>query len=218
MNAIYHGDCIKGLQELEDGIASAVIVDPPYGIDYQSARRSEPLQRHKKIANDKTPFVWFLPEAYRVTKDGGSLLCFCRWDTQQAFMDAMRWAGYAVRSSIVWDRQWHGMGDLRGAFAPCHDLIIFATKGAFRFPGRRPRDVISVKRLPANDLVHPNEKPIELIEQLIEQVTITDDLVIDPCAGSGATLVAAKRTRRRYIGYELDGKYVDICNARLDAT
>jgi site-specific DNA-methyltransferase (adenine-specific) len=135
----------------------AVITDPPYGIDFQSNMRDKRLP---KIANDKRPFIWFLHDAYRVTKDGGCCICFCRWDTEDVFRMAMEAAGFRIKSQLVWDRVNHGMGDLRGAFAPRHDVMWFGTKGKFAFHDGRPASVIPARRVSGTHLVHPNEKPI----------------------------------------------------------
>jgi DNA modification methylase len=63
---------------------------------------------------------------------------------------------------------------------------------------------------------HPAPFPIELPEKLIELYTFEGDLVLDPFVGSGSTLVAASRLRRRYIGYDLDPGYIELAAARLE--
>jgi len=108
-----------------------IATDPPYGISYQSARRTDRSKWKPKIANDGQPYVWWLYDAYRLLEDGGGLLCFCRWDVQEAFRLAITWAGFSVRAQIIWDRVVHGMGDLTGTPGPQHDVIWFATKGRF---------------------------------------------------------------------------------------
>ena len=51
--------------------------------------------------------------------------------------------------------------------------------------------------------VHPTQKPVPLLERLIEIFTDKDDVVIDPCAGSGSTLLAAANLDRRAYGFEI---------------
>lgn len=127
----------------------------------------------------------------------------------------MECAGFNVKSSIVWDRQHHGMGDLKASFAPAHDIILFGVKGKFEFPNKRPKDVISVRRLAGDKLTHPNEKPVELIEELLYNVTKENDIVFDPFMGSGTTAVACINTGRKYLGCEIDSTYCDTIQARL---
>jgi DNA modification methylase len=62
---------------------------------------------------------------------------------------------------------------------------------------------------------HPAPFPIELPEKLIELYTFVGDLVVDPFMGSGSTLVAASRLRRRYAGYDLDPAYVELTRLRV---
>lgn len=126
----------------------------------------------------------------------------------------MRLAGLTVKSVIVWDRKAHGMGDLKAQFAPRHDVVIFATKGKYEFPGKRPDDVIACPKVSNASLIHPNEKPIDLMAQLIEATTEPGALILDPFAGSGATLAAAAKTGRQYIGVEIDPQYSKIAADR----
>jgi DNA modification methylase len=62
---------------------------------------------------------------------------------------------------------------------------------------------------------HPAPFPVELPQRLIELYTFVGDLVVDPFLGSGSTVVAARRTGRHGIGYDLDPAYVDLARARL---
>jgi site-specific DNA-methyltransferase (adenine-specific) len=63
--------------------------------------------------------------------------------------------------------------------------------------------------------VHPTQKPVPLLEYLIRIFTDIDDVVIDCCAGSGTTLLAAKNTGRRGYGFELMKEYVDAFYAQI---
>ncbi len=62
---------------------------------------------------------------------------------------------------------------------------------------------------------HPTQKPVALIERILEACTIPGDLVLDPFMGSGTTGVACARTGRRFIGVELDASYVNQAEKRL---
>jgi site-specific DNA-methyltransferase (adenine-specific) len=64
--------------------------------------------------------------------------------------------------------------------------------------------------------LHPTQKPVRLMQALIELTTKPDQIVLDPFAGSGSTLVAARNLGRRFIGFELEQKYTDICQSRLE--
>lgn len=134
-------------------------------------------------------------------------------------MDALRLAGFTVKSVLVWDRMHHGMGDLKGSFAPRYDTCIFATKGRYILPNGRPDDVIQCQRLNSAELVHPNEKPVALMRELIEATTAPGALILDPFAGSGSTLAAAALTGRQYIGIEISEEHHATAQRRaLEAT
>ena len=198
-NTIIHGDSLAVLRQMEPESVDAIITDPPYGINYIS-------QTGARIKNDQSPFIWFLYDAFRVLKSGesgrGSLICFTRWDVEQTFIDAMKLAGFTVKSEVIWDKVYHGMGDTKAAFAPAHENIVFAVKGKFSFPGHRPKDLVTYQKLGSAQMVHPTEKP--------------GDLILDPFAGSGSTLVAAKKTGRRFIGVELDDEYFATAQRRIE--
>lgn len=90
------------------------------------------------------------------------------------------------------------MGDLKGSFAPRYEAIIFATKGRYELPGKRPDDLIACAKVGNQSLTHPNEKPVALLEQLIE----------------ATTMAAAAKTGRQYIGIEIDEQYSKLAATR----
>jgi site-specific DNA-methyltransferase (adenine-specific) len=214
MSKIILGDCLEVMRGMGDNSVDLVLTDPPYGIDFQSNRRVK-WQQKDKIANDKTPFVDWISDAWRVLKPSGSLLCFCRWDVQQDFINAIVGANFKLKSQIIWDKGVHGMGDLKAEFAPQHETILFAIKDSFNFPANRPTTIIKQMRVAPSELLHPNEKPEQLLAKLISYTTSEGDTVLDCFSGSGSTLYASKRLHRNYIGIEIDPKYVKIAQDRL---
>ena len=62
---------------------------------------------------------------------------------------------------------------------------------------------------------HPSQKPLKLICKLVEEYSTEDSIILDPFAGSGSTLVAAKRLNRQFIGIEKNPEYCKIANDRL---
>jgi DNA modification methylase len=211
---IYHGDC---LDVMRSGLLpiDAIITDPPYGMDYQSARRTNKATWLPKIQNDKTPFIWWLYDGFKVLRDGSPMVVFSRWDSQEVFRVAIETAGFLVKGQLVWDREVHGMGDLTGSFAPQHDVMWFATKGDYGFYSRRPRSLVRAMRVPGEALRHPNEKPVSVIAQLIDPLVKPGCTVLDPFMGSGTTLVAAKRLGRKAIGIEIEERYCEMAAKRL---
>ncbi len=78
-------------------------------------------------------------------------------------------------------------------------------------------DVWTLPTESARRVGHPAPFPLALPERLIQLHTYADDLVLDPFMGSGTTLVAASRSRRRFIGYDLDPSYVELARQRVAA-
>lgn len=124
--------------------------------------------------------------------------------------------GASIKSEVIWDKVYHGMGDTKAAFAPSHENIVFAVKGKYSFPGSRPKDLVTFPKINSSKMVHPTEKPVGLLANLISSVTKPGDLILDPFAGSGSTLVAAKKTGRRFIGIELDDDYFVTAQRRIE--
>ena len=209
------GDCLERMKEIPDESVDMVLADPPYGMDFQSQRRKNKADWKPKISNDKRPFVWWINDAFRVMKDGGALICFCRWDSWSAFQYAIELAGFTVKNQIVWDKLNHGTGDLKGSPGTRHELAVFAVKGRFTFHGKRPQTVGAFKRIGGSTLVHPNEKPVELMEWLVSHYCADSGVVLDPFTGVSPVGVACVNTNRSFIGIEMDQGYFDIASERI---
>lgn len=96
---------------------------------------------------------------------------------------------------------------MKAQFMPVHEVFLFAVKPGFRFPAKRPSSVVTVPKVNSNLLVHPNEKPVDLMARLMDSLCPPGGVVLDPFMGSGATAKACVRTGRNYIGFELDESY-----------
>lgn len=216
MIELLNKDCMEFIESVEDNSIDAIITDPPYGVSYQSARRTDKTKWKPKIENDEIPYTEWIKPCFKKLKIGGRLICFYRWDVQDYFLDEIAEAGFIVKSQIVWDKIIHGMGDLKGEFAPQHELMIFATKDRYEFHGKRPKTIYRHNRVDAERLVHPNEKPIDLMAALIRDITVKGELVFDPFGGSFATACAAWKEKRGCISTELSPHYFNIGVTRYE--
>jgi len=79
-----------------------------------------------------------------------------------------------------------------------------------RFPG----SIISVPR-EYHDIVHPTQKPVDLLRYLVLTYTNEGDTVLDSCIGSGTTAIACLKERRHFLGFELNKEYFDIAQRRI---
>ena len=149
----------------------------------------------------------------------------------------------AQRLSVVYERRgdetsakhWQGwrIGNLRPTFEPIlwlskpykigttiadnvltHEVGAYNQEAYLRYL-ERPNNVIRCGFQRGEDSFHPTQKPVKLMQVLIELTTQPGQVVLDPFAGSGSTLVAARNLSRNYIGYETNADYVRVCQERL---
>ncbi len=212
---LYRGDCLEVMPRWPSGAVDAIVTDPPYGVQFRSNMR-QVTEKFDPLENDDAPFTEWMPEAYRITKDTGCALCCYRWDVQDAFVSAFGAAGWAVKSQAVWWKPGGSMGDLKSTFATEHELMLFATKGEFQFPRKRPMSVFKVSKVPPEQMVHPTEKPVGLMRQLLKAVVRPKGAVADPCMGSGTTAVACVQLGMRFLGVEKDEKYFRIAVSKIE--
>jgi len=83
---------------------------------------------------------------------------------------------------------------------------------------RFPRSVIYFKTAEGEGKLHPTQKPVALMEYLVKTYSNENDVVLDPCMGSGTTGVACVKTNRKFIGIEKDEKYFNLASNRIEET
>lgn len=211
VNKIYNMDCLEGMRTLPEKSVDLIITDPPYGIAYSSNYRKK---KFDVVDNDDITNVAWLIYASRLLKPNGAIYCFTRWDVVGKWKSMFEFFGLKVKNCIVWDKELTGMGDLKGAYAPCHEIILYVSRNQHILRRGRPRDLIRIKRI-TGIRKHPTEKPPELIRELILNSSDEGDLILDPFVGSGTTAVASVNTKRKFIGFEINKDYCEIANKRL---
>lgn len=222
---IIHGDARELAGYLVDGSVKCAIVDPPYGVNFRSRRAETPEGKKfvKDVANDGDLagalelFDHVLNAMDRKFCDEAELYVFTRWDIVGAWVEAvnaLRPMGFRYKMLLIWDKGIPGMGDIDSNWGCGHELILYAKRGLRKMPYRRS-GIIHVDKLGSKQHVHPTEKPVGLMEYLISMSTDVGDLVVDPFAGSGSSLVASKRLGRNAVGFELDPKYYEVIQHRL---
>jgi DNA modification methylase len=199
---LYHGDCSEVMEWLT---ADVLVSDVPYGIGYNSGKQRETLAR--SIHGDKDTTVRDRAiRSWRSSRgDDAAALIFGTWRIERP---------ESTRQVLVWDTKGAlGMGALDLPWKPSHQEIYVLGKG---FHGNRGSDVIvapPVQSMGTNGRVHPHQKPVALMEALIEKCPA--GTVADPFAGSGSTLIAARNLGRKSIGVEIDEGYCERIVKRL---
>jgi DNA modification methylase len=94
------------------------------------------------------------------------------------------------------------------------EFLFYATKGQ-RGLNASPTDVFDDRRVPRQDRIHAAEKPVSLLTKLVNCSSLPGDRVLDPCCGSGSTLVACRDLKRRALGVEIDPDYYNTALANV---
>lgn len=216
---LYHGDCLDVLPTLTV-TADLLITDPPYGVAWRSSRGA-----HEVLAGDdgSLDVSAAIGAACRVLRRGRHAYIFGYGPDD--FAPDLPLCGFA---ELIWDKGVMGLGDIESSWGPAHERITFAVqeiskanreKGYGVTAARlRKGSVLHVQRPHSGQtLRHPTEKPVQLLRILIEFSSTFDEVVLDPFAGSGSTLVAAVLEGRRAIGIEVDEEYCEKIVERLGA-
>ena len=213
---IRQGDVLDRLREMPDESVQCVITDPPYGMSFRS-NWCAGGPRFDNIIGDGEFSMGWAADLFRVTDSPGSWFIFCDSRRTGDVWANCESAGMDPRSVVVWDKQKHGMGDLHRSFGPRHENAIFATKGDWAFPTKRPTTVLNFAAVPPVDLLHPAQKPLSLMKFLVRYLSWPQDVILDPFAGSGTTILAAYLLGRDSIGIELSPEYIAIAERRIKA-
>ena len=218
------GDCLDILPTLAAGSVDAVICDPPYGIGYQSSRKTaldgSPRRNRASFGDDVFDPRW-IPLAYSVLKHDALLYCFTRWDVAHLWRTELERAGFVIAQRLVWDKCHWKMGDLRYYGSQTEDVLVCRKGRPTIFPGGKGRRGnlfrYSSGFLPEGQFDHPTQKPVALIQEFVADSTTEGDVVLDPFMGSGTTGVACIETGRNFIGIEKDADYFGIAESRISA-
>jgi len=191
---LYLGDCRDVIGHVGDW--HSIVSDPPYGMSFVSNHRSK---KHKAIENDDD--VCLLKWCCELIASHSKYI-FCRWDNLPDVPPP--------KSFITWVKNNHSMGDLEHEHGRKTEGILFYDGEEHKWPDGRPNDVVKNNRTGNN--LHPTEKPIDLMCQVCGW---TSGTIMDPFMGSGSTLVAAAKMRRKAIGIEIDPNYFSIAVERV---
>ena len=214
---LFHGDCLDVMKNITDESVDLIVTDPPYLMDYKSNRRVK-MDKFDKIKNDINSYDLisnYFSECYRIMKSNTAIYCFCSWHNVDFFKHEFE-KHFKLKNIIVWNKNNHGTGDLKGSYAPKYEFILFGHKGRTLLREKRIPDVIDCPKIPNKFLLHPTEKPIELISIFIKQSSDEDDIVFDGFMGCGSTGIASLNNNRKFIGIELDDKYFEIAKNRIE--
>jgi DNA modification methylase len=194
---------------LAGGTADMVFTDPPYNVDYQG-KTAQKLHIHNDALGEK--FYAFLHEASAnliAVCRGAIYICMSSSELHTLYR-AFTEAGGHWSTFLIWSKHHFTLG--RSDYQRQYEPILYGwPQGVDHYwcGDRNQSDVWLIARLMANR-EHPTAKPVELVERALDNSSKIKDTILDPFAGSGTTLIACQRRKRRARLIELDPIYVDV--------
>ncbi len=228
----------KGLPDLEPSSIDAIITDFPYGtlnkrnewdkvIDYEQFWKEA-----FRIGKNTTPTITTaqMPfTAYLISTNYRTFKYTMVWEKSKAtgYLNAKKQPMRAHEDIVVfYDKQCtynpqmtQGTPYNKGravrdtmAYGKQEKAVLVKNDSGLRYP----RSVQYFVTAETEGKLHPTQKPLALYEWLIKTYTNENDMILDPCMGSGTTGIAALKLNRRFIGIEKDKKYFDIAKKRFE--
>ena len=202
LEGLHFANALDLLSRIDDGGVDLIVTDPPYGVRYHSNYHKGGNPHDTVAGDDRKVVPRVLREFARVLKPGGAAYIFTRWDVYPDWTPHL--PGLKVKNLLVWVKNNHSAGDLKGDYGRKYELILFAVKGRHLLRGQRPINVLEFPRIDHTKVLHPVQKPVELVEFLMEKSSDAGDLVFDPFVGTGTTVQAAMNLERRFLACDVD--------------
>lgn len=200
---------------LDGALSNMVFTDLPYNCDYTGK-----TPRRLKIQNDNLgdQFAAFLATACQhmvLFNSGAVYICMSSRELHNLF-HAFCSAGGHWSTYVIWGKSTFTLGrsDYQRQFEPI--LYGWREGGPHYWCGDRSQGDLWLIDKPFANKDHPTKKPIELVERAVLNSSVKGDLVLDPFAGAGSTLIAAEKTGRRARAIEIDPRYVDLIVRRWE--
>ncbi|HVE86450.1 MAG TPA: DNA methyltransferase [Myxococcales bacterium] len=242
--ALYHGDSLQLMDQMEPESFDLVFADPPYflsngGFTCKAGRRA-PVEkggwdRSRGVDVDHAFTIRWLKACQRVLKPTGTI-----WvsGTQHVIFSVgfgMQELGFKLLNTVTWFKPNASPNLSCRYFTHSTELLIWAAPRAtdrlqhtFNYAdmkaqngGKQMRDLWQMttpKKSEKEFGRHPTQKPLQLLLRIIQASTHEGDRVLDPFNGSGTTGVAALHLGRRYTGVDIDAAYLATTRKRLEAT
>ncbi len=209
---IYHGDCREVLPELPPASAHLILTDPPFSvpIKYQDAGDDYPRSWGDLVVMEPF-FAEVFREIRRVVKATGQVYVHCDDESYPVFFK-VAYPLWPQSQLVIWFKPTGRRG--RG-WMHAHELILHLRTTTTVYSDGFRQDVVGVMPVRTLNRQHPAEKPGDLLTFLADGLPTLHALVVDPFAGSGSTLMAAKRLNNRAIGIEIEERYCEIAAKRL---
>lgn len=233
LNKITCGDCLELLKQLPDNSVDLVFTDPPYNIsqknkifrDYRNGKNGDVNMDFGEWDYD-FEMEPFLTESKRILKNSGSMIV---WTSEQLYGKYREWFAENMypKQLLVWVKdnplpQFRLVGYRQATELMFWALKVKNTTDNPNFIFQSQSEMTNVFYAPIvggkERTEHPTQKPLSICRKIVQVHCRENGVVLDPYAGSGTIPVACKELGRNFIGVEMDEKYCQIANKRLNET
>lgn len=198
-----------------------MVTDPPYGMHYDPnachlKARTCSKGRDVEILNDDRA-DWC--EAYELFKGNVAYVWHGNLSTDVVLGDLKK-CGFTITSMIIWNKSAFAIG--RSDYHWKHEVCAYATRGNHNWQGGRDKftvwDIPMIRSLTKSEgnWGHSTQKPIECMKRPIENNSVKGEWVYDPFCGSGTTIIACEKTKRKCLAVELSPHFCDAIVRRWE--
>lgn len=222
--------CFDYLKTIEDKSVSLVLIDPPYEVsrdtNFQSGEATGKDTDRFRVSMDfgewDSGFIGLekaIKECYRVLKNGGTMICFYDLWKLTTLKEYFESAKFKQIRFIEWVKTNPvPLNSKTNYLTNSREIAVTGVKGGKpTFHSEYDNGIYSYPICHDKGRFHPTQKPVALLEELIEKHSNEGDLVLDCFAGSASTAVASYNKNRDFIGCELSKEYYDKAVARLQS-
>ncbi|MCZ2492066.1 DNA-methyltransferase [Dellaglioa carnosa] len=236
---LLHGDSFKIMSKMKDSSVDVIITDPPYflsndGFSNSGGKQVSVNKGDWDKAIDFTPeefYSKFLDEAKRILTKDGTICIFGSMHNIYIIGYLLGKKDFKVLNNITWQKSNPAPNLGRRMFTHSTETILWAkrepkSRQIFNYDlmreynnGKQMKDVWTTSTIKMTEKrfgKHPTQKPIEIIERLVEAVSDENSLILDPFIGSGTTAVAGLKHNRNVLGIDMESEYLDIAVKRLE--
>jgi len=209
INQVVCGDCLEGMKLIPDKSVDLILTDPPYGIEYNASKFGLPGHREFEDLKNDTQVKTGEFTLKFIFDRSESKIIFGAENFYKQIPHKGRWLCWRKRppslfGTIGSDFELAWIDKETGYYK----MYNVTHSGAINADASRPGDN-RLKRL------HPTQKPVELMRQILLDYSKEGDLICDPFMGSWTTARACKDLGRNFIGFEISEKYCQIGEERL---
>jgi len=213
INKIICGDSLEVIRYIPDNSIDMILTDPPYGVLPQGKEQD-------RFTWDNIDIRKFTGSWFDLFWDKLKLDAFFYIFWSQKYLSL----GFEIFNPgrlLIWNYE-NLILNVDGDFAYDYEPIFVVKKGTPKLKVKGKHNCILRFTKPQSNfkedrLIHPAQKPLELIKKLIYISSDRNDIILDPFCGSGTTAVACKELGRRYIGIDSSPKYCKLAERRLSA-